>query len=155
MKLDRINAWLSLAGNVAVLAGIVFLAIEINQNTAMMQTQIHQSRAALAMTEAQSIYNSDYVPALLFKVKEEAELSSEERVRYKSLFRAFNRNFDNQLRQFNEGLLAGNIPRSVRRAVLEEIGGSRVAREEWERTKDIYSDDYIEFVDSALGTRSP
>ena len=94
MKLDRVNAWLSLAASVAVLMGIVFLAVEINQNTAMMQTQINQSRAELAMAEARSLYNSDYVPALLVKVKLGEELSKEERVRYKSLVRAFNRNWE-------------------------------------------------------------
>ncbi len=79
MKLDKISAWLTLAANAAVLAGIVFLAIEIRQNTAMMETQIHQSRAALAMAEAQSIYDSAHVPALLVKVEAGQELSSEER----------------------------------------------------------------------------
>ncbi len=155
MKLDRVNAWLSLAASVAVLVGIVFLAVEINQNTAMMETQIHQSRAAQAMAEAQSLYNSDYVPALLVKVKLGEELSNEERVRYTSLFRAFNRNWDNQLRQFNQGFLAANIPRSLRGAILEEIGSSELARMEWERTKDTYSDEYIEFVDSVLLRPTP
>jgi hypothetical protein len=153
MKLDRINAWLSLAANLAVLAGIVFLALEISQNTAMMQTQINQSRAAQAMAEAESIYNSAYVPPLLVKVEAAEELSGEEGIRYRSLFRAFNRNWDNQLRQFDEGLLAGNIPRSIRKAVLTEIASSHLAREEWERTKEIYSDRYIDFVDSVLEDR--
>lgn len=155
MKLDRVNAWLSVAASVAVLVGIIFLAVEISQNTAMMQTQINQSRAAQAMAEAQSLYNSDYVPALLVKAKSGEELSSEERVRYKSLLRAFNRNWDNQLRQFNQGFLAANIPRSLRAAILDEIGRSRFAREEWERTKAAYSDEYLEFVDSVLEAAKP
>ncbi len=37
--------------------------------------------------------------------------------------------------------------------MLEEIGGSRLGREEWERTKEIYSDEYIAFVDAALAGR--
>ena len=155
VKLDRVNAWLSLAASVAVIVGIVFLAVEINQNTAMMQTQINQSRAAQAMAEARSLYNSDYVPALLVKVKLGEQLTSEEKVRYKSLFRAFNRNWDNQLRQFNQGLLAANIPRSLKGAILEEIGSSKFATEEWGRTKAIYSDEYIEFVDSVLEEAKP
>ena len=64
--------------------------------------------------------------------------------------RAFNRNWDNQLRQFNEGLLGGNIPRSLRQAVIDEFAGSGLARKEWQRTKDIYSDQYVKFVDGVL-----
>jgi hypothetical protein len=36
---DKINKWLTLLANLAVIAGIVFLAIELNQNSRMMQTQ--------------------------------------------------------------------------------------------------------------------
>ena len=42
---DNLNRWLSLGANVAVVIGIVFLAIEIRQNTEMTRAQITQSRA--------------------------------------------------------------------------------------------------------------
>lgn len=43
MNLDKINHWLVLVANVGVVAGIVFLAIEIQQNTNAIQTQTYQS----------------------------------------------------------------------------------------------------------------
>ena len=39
MNADKINKWLALVANLAVIAGIVFLALELNQNSRMMQTQ--------------------------------------------------------------------------------------------------------------------
>ena len=39
MNADKINKWLALIANVAVVAGIVFLALELNQNSRMMKTQ--------------------------------------------------------------------------------------------------------------------
>jgi hypothetical protein len=36
MKLSAINDWLTLAANIGVLAGIIFLAMEIQQNTTAM-----------------------------------------------------------------------------------------------------------------------
>ena len=39
MKLDQINRWLSLLANVGVIAGIVFLAIEIRQNNENLTVQ--------------------------------------------------------------------------------------------------------------------
>ena len=38
MKLSELNEWLSLIANVGVLAGIIFLAIEIQQNTNVVRT---------------------------------------------------------------------------------------------------------------------
>jgi len=39
MNADKINKWLALVANVAVVAGIVFLVLELNQNSRMMKTQ--------------------------------------------------------------------------------------------------------------------
>jgi hypothetical protein len=36
---DKINKWLTLAANVAVVAGIFFLALELSQNSRMMHAQ--------------------------------------------------------------------------------------------------------------------
>lgn len=153
MRTEQLNSWLTLAANLAVLAGIIFLAIEISQNTDMMRTQMNQSRAELAMNEAESMYNSDYIPALLTKIRQGGEVSAEERERYGHLFRALNRNWDNQLRQYREGFLDDNIPRSVRSAVNTEIVAVELARELWAQTKQSYSDEYIAFVDGILAEK--
>ena len=42
MKLSNLNEWLTLIANVGVLIGIIFLALEMRQNTSMMQAQIRQ-----------------------------------------------------------------------------------------------------------------
>ena len=98
MRSEQLNDWLTLAANLAVLAGIIFLVIEISQNTDMMRTQINQSRAELAMNEAESLYNSDYIPSLLTKIRQGDDVSAEERERYSHLFRAFNRNWERACR---------------------------------------------------------
>ena len=36
---DQLNRWLSLAANLGVIAGIVFLVVELRQNTDMMRAQ--------------------------------------------------------------------------------------------------------------------
>ncbi len=48
MKLERINAWLTLAGNVAILVGLVALAIEIRGNTTALRIQVMDNAAAAA-----------------------------------------------------------------------------------------------------------
>lgn len=39
MNFEKLNQWLSLLANIGVLLGIIFLAVEMRQNTAMMQAQ--------------------------------------------------------------------------------------------------------------------
>ena len=39
MNTDQVNKWLTVGANIAVVAGIVFLALQLNQNSRMVQTQ--------------------------------------------------------------------------------------------------------------------
>ena len=150
MDTDKLNRWLTLGANIAVLVGIFFLAAEINQNTEMMRAQINQSRAEASMSEAQSMYNSDYLPEILVKLRAGDSISAEERERYVHFLRGLHRNLDNQLRQYREGFLAANIPRSVHQAIMYEVAPTEVARQEWERTREMFSQEYAELVDTVL-----
>jgi hypothetical protein len=154
MDSDRVNRWLTLGANIAVLVGIFFLAAEISQNTDMMRTQINQSRAELSMSEAEAMYNSPYLPEILYKLRNGEQISGVERERYNHFLRGLHRNLDNQLRQHREGYLADNVPRSVRKALTAEVAPIEAARDQWSRTKGSFSDEYIEFVDSILSENS-
>ena len=150
MDADRLNRWLTLTANVAVLVGIFFLAAEISQNTEMMRAQINQSRAEASMSEAQSMYNSQYLPEILLKLRQGSPITAVERERYIHFLRGLHRNWDNQLRQYREGFLADDIPLSVRGAILYEIAPIEVAKQEWERTRQTFSEEYAAFVDGIL-----
>ena len=150
MDSDRLNRWLTLGANIAVLVGIFFLAAEISQNTDMMRTQINQSRAELSMNEAEALYNSEHLPEILVKLRQGEEITPVERERYNHFLRGLHRNLDNQLRQHREGFLADNIPRSVKVALIGEIVSIEAARDQWERTKGSFSDEYIAFVEAIL-----
>jgi len=150
MDADRLNRWLTLAANIAVLVGIFFLAAEISQNTEMMRAQINQSRAEASMSEAQAMYNSQHLPEILVKQRQGSPITAVERERYIHFLRGLHRNLDNQLRQHREGFLADNIPHSVRGAILYEIVPIEVARQEWKRTRQTFSEEYAAFVDNIL-----
>ena len=150
MDADRLNRWLTLAANIAVLVGIIFLAAEISQNTEMMRAQINQSRAEASMSEAQSMYNSQHLPEILVKLREGSTITAVEHERYIHFLRGLHKNLDNQLRQHREGFLADNIPLSVRTAILSEVAYTEVAIQEWNRTRQTFSEEYAAFVDNIL-----
>jgi hypothetical protein len=150
MNADKLNSWLTLGANVGVVIGLALLVYEINQNTEMMQAQINQNRTDTSMSEQQAVYNSDYVPALDVKIKNGEQLSDEELIRYDHIFRAFNRNMDNQLWQYDHGFLGENIPYSIRRAVRLVIAGNKLGIAAWDETKQTFTSEYVAFVDNAI-----
>jgi hypothetical protein len=102
------------------------------------------------MSEQQATYDSDYLPALLARIERREPLSQEDLIRYETYMRAFNRNLDNQLWQYENGLLGENIPRSMKVAVRGVIADSDVSLAIWDEQKIQFTDEYIEFVEDAI-----
>lgn len=150
MNAESLNRWLTLLANIGVVAGLVLLAIQIRQNTDMLRVQMSHSRSETAQSEQQAVFNSPYIPEVLSKVRSDEELTYEEMIRYESYFRAFHRNQDNILWQYNQGFLGSNIPRSVRLAVRTVVGQSRASLDLWDRTKEAYTNECMAFVDDAI-----
>jgi hypothetical protein len=150
MKQIDFTRAIGVLANLGVIVGIVLLAVEIHQNTEMMEAQISQARTETAMAEAQSVYDSEYLLSLMEAIDQGQPLTTTDRLRFAHYLRAFNRNQDNQLWQYRRGLLGENIPRSIRLAVRGELAPRPLAREVWASTKDLYTDDYIEMVDEII-----
>jgi len=149
MDTEAVSRWLSIGANFGVLVGIVFLAVEIQQNTEMTRAQITQSRAEAALAMADLTANSDYLPAIMVKARNGEPLTDEEAIRYVVQIRAALRNQDNNIQQYRQGLLEEYIPRSVAGAVRNIIGTS-FARAYWTENKTGYSEAFVEFVDAIL-----
>ncbi|MEZ5489622.1 MAG: hypothetical protein R3F50_04790 [Gammaproteobacteria bacterium] len=92
MKLDSINRWLTLIANLGVLAGVIFLVIELRQNNviAKAETRSEMSRISVENTR---MYQDPFAIALFSKVNRGEELTLEERgwllLAYESEFKAW------------------------------------------------------------------
>ena len=64
MDTEKVNHWLTLGANVGVLVGIVFLAVEIRQNTASNQSAAYQAWVAANMELNSSLIPADAVVAI-------------------------------------------------------------------------------------------
>ena len=150
MTSEKINSWLSLGANIGVVLGLILLIVEINQNTEMTRAQMTQMRADSAMSQQHAYFNSEYLPAIMGKVRNMEELTAEENRRYRSYFRSFNRSQDSNLWQYNQGYLGENIPRSIEAAARGFIGINDFSIAVWESQKQVYTDEYVAFVEEAI-----
>ena len=150
MNAGKINSWLTLGANVGVVVGLMLLIFEISQNTEMMRAQINQSRTDTALFQQYSMSDTDYMAPIVAKIQRGELLSDEETIRYDAHMRAFNRNQDNNLWQYNQGYLGDNIPASIRGGVRAVIGQSELGVFTWDHQKYSYTDEYIAFADEAI-----
>ena len=151
MELDIVNRWLTPIASIGVILGLFLVGYELRQNSELMRIQINQERADAAMLSNEQLFNSEYLPEILFKIEQDQDLTEVEKIRYIAWFRAINRNQDNVLSQYLTGMLADHTPRSVRDFAHDVVFSSEYSREAWQITKPGYSDAYIDFIENAHG----
>lgn len=124
MNIDNANRWLTLVANFGVLLGIVFLVIELRQNTTALTASAYQSRSAdlqqysltvaesheLAELEANllSEYECDPPVRACYRIDDEyfERLSPAQKVQFKRLLLAILFRTQNLIYQHEQGLLS-------------------------------------------------
>ena len=150
MNSESLNRWISIGANLAVLGSIVFLGMEIRQNTEMTRAQITLGRSQNNLMLAESQFNSEYIPDIVLKSFRGEELTETELYRFNTHLRALLRSYDNDLQQFNQGLLGDHIPRSAEAIVRRFVVRNSLGREYWEANKASFSDEFLNLVDAVI-----
>ena len=104
MDTDRLNRWLTLGANVGVLAGIILLVFELNQNRDMIQAQtrneIWRGAAEVLILTAENPHLADIVA----RSNRGEELSDADNVMYLSRTEAVFRYWENAHYQYRKGM---------------------------------------------------
>jgi hypothetical protein len=104
--MSKLNQWLTLVANLSVVAGIVFLAAEMRQNTAAIQAQTRDSITEKQMEYLSWLATSPELAASLEKIGTEgwAALAPHERTPVTGYVAGIFREAENSYYQFERGL---------------------------------------------------
>ena len=152
MNSFKINDWLSLVANVAVVAGIVFLAIEIRQNNELLRSESRQS--LIANDVASLTANIDNVDVFA-KLGAGEELTAEEKLRLSFMFIIDLRNREFEYFQYTNGLLDEESWLAYR-GVIEINHSTGVGRSWWDEIgRHIVDPEFADQVDDLLADVEP
>ena len=107
MGTDRLNRWLSLAANIGVLIGLIFLIVEVRHAISLSESQAYRNRG----TEIQEAYLelalSADLASIMAKTKDEgvSSLNSAEFIRLAAWFQAVLLRMQNQFNDYQLGYL--------------------------------------------------
>ena len=106
MKTSVLNEWLSLAANLGVIAGIVFLGIEIQQNTAVTRSAVSQEISNASVEFFMRVAeNSDLARVVNIGNRNPSELSEVEIVQFDSVTAAVFMIMEGAYKQYRLGFL--------------------------------------------------
>jgi len=149
---SRLNEWLALIANVAVVGGIVFLAVEISQNNELLRSESRQALVANDLLSlAQGIENAD----VYVKLISNEEMSAEEQLRLSFIFTLDLRNREFEYLQYVNGLLDEETWLAYRHVILINHSSGR-GRVWWnEIGRGIVHPEFAKLVDELLVNAQP
>ena len=152
-RLDRTNSWLSLAANLAILVGLVLVAIELSQNTEHLRLQLTDQITSRMTENNRALLGENPTAAIAKSISEPENLTYAE-------FRIVDAYLINVLAVWEDryflhqaGLVdAANWRRRIEEEVAFELG-SRFAKNWWrESGREFAEPEVAQVVDDALQT---
>jgi hypothetical protein len=113
-KAEKINSWLTLSANLGVLIGLIVLIVELDQNSDLVRSQIHQARADSFVADRISFADSELLLPAMVKFRNAggpsdvsalSQLDPIERERVRRYLGAMLAGYDNLYFQYRNGLL--------------------------------------------------
>jgi len=149
---SKVNEWLTLIANIAVVGGIVFLAVEISQNNELLRSESRQALVANDLLSLnQGVENAD----VYVKLVSNEEMSAEEQLRLSFIFALDLRNREFEYFQYINGLLDEETWLSYRHVILINHSSGR-GRVWWnEIGREIVDAEFAKLVEELLLNAQP
>jgi hypothetical protein len=149
---SKINEWLTLIANVAVVGGIVFLAIEISQNNELLRSE---SRVSLVANDVASLSANFQNADVFAKIVSEGEMTAEDQLRLSFMFALDLRNREFEYFQYVNGLLDEQTWLAYRHVLLINHA-TGLGRKWWDEVgRGIVDLDFAKLVDELLVDAKP
>jgi hypothetical protein len=152
-KLD-LGQTVSILANIGVIAGIVFLAIEISQNNELLGAQARASRVALRQADTALVIENPELAAAYFKYTEGEPVTGYEQMLLDQLVNYRLVNYQNVYREMREGLIdLETIPLEAWKADFDSVSDNQVfsLRDFWlRRGRREFDPDFAQWVEENL-----
>ena len=144
--MKNVSAWMEAAANIGVLAGIIFLTIEVSQNTIATKSE---ASLAIKVAIADSIAEPTTNPKLfdtVYKTYRDEELDPKENLLASFFYHSVLTKMEAALQQYELGVLDENVLESFDSELFMLTGGSSFSRQNWNEQKDSFSPELRQYV---------
>lgn len=146
MKKIDFGETITIVANLGVIAGILFLAIELQQNNRLLDAQVSYNLLMHRTAMKNETYLNPEVAAFRFKVASDEELSPIEQFRLNARRESSLLGYEWEYLQYRSGNL-GYLPLDQWRRFMNE---ARWQTNVWEPNRNLLSEEFIDFVEREI-----
>lgn len=150
MKSDTLNRWISLGANLGVLIGIIFLALEIRQNSNHLALQLEFEATQKIFENNRDLQEPTKAQIFTKAITDPESLTFDEGIVAASLFLNLLNEWEDRYFIYKAGL-TGEI--DWRRHIQENVQwtlGSTFAQEVYKSNRGAFEVEFVDYVDSLL-----
>jgi hypothetical protein len=147
---DRVNSWLSLIASVGILAGLVLVAIELNQNTDQLRLQLVFQTTQKIFENNRDLLGDNPTPTIAKSHTNPEDLTYEEFLIAGSHVLNLLNEWEDRFFVHEAGLISDQ---EWKRHIDENIDwtlGNRFAQGFWQASKSAFEPEFARYVDQAL-----
>ena len=149
--MDRLNQWLTLLANLGVIGGIVFLAVEIQQNTLSNQMTARESATQGHIDYLGYLPDNETLASAHSKLLNGKSLSSVESAQMSIFLQMRWRHYERVYYQWRNDLISEQewtgFKAGIRRSFVEDVPLWTKSKEVWENDKSRFSRDFVEYIE--------
>jgi hypothetical protein len=152
---EALGAIANLFAAIGVIATLIYLSIQIRQNTKAVRSSSIQNLVQSFSTTAQAAVENEYVIPLLLKANAgTAVLTEEERAQLHFWFIMTFRRFEGVYFQRDLGIVRAEVIDGFERSHIA-ILASKSAQEWWANSKEIFNSGFVSYVEELLEKGAP
>ena len=135
--------------SIGVLITLIYLAIQIRQNTDALKVQTRQALSETQFSNINLRATDPQLPMIIAKGTAGEPMTDEEQARFYYHCDASMRQFENAYSHYQAGMLSEPDWTAQRRSIVVSLR-SELARDVWQRLKPTYNESFATIVDEAL-----
>lgn len=151
MNMERLNRWLALVANIGVVAGIVFLGFEIQQNTAATHSSTVQSVTDISTTGLREYAANANLARIRMKGDfEYSSLSELEEFQYFAHNRGYWLHFQNVYFQIGLGAIEPRVWATYERIICVDLASRPGLKLDWDQHANVLDPQFVAVVEACL-----
>ncbi len=149
MKATKISEWLQVIGSFGVLAGLILVALQIQQNTVLVRAELVSNASDAWINIDASKQSESFASVLAKSIVKPQELTAAEILELDGYLFTYIDQLDRDRDLYNLGVF-GTPPEALVRGSLSDYFGNEFARAWWAETKWKFELDIVEAIDREM-----
>ena len=155
MSLDDLGNIGELVAAIGVIASLIYLAVQIRQNTRSVRAATHHS-SARAATESQNVFAQSNDLARIFRTgsRESGELTEDERQRLDAMLLSIFMWYEDTFFQYQQSMIDREVWEGRQRSLLSQLKRPGIASW-WTRRSNFFARSFVSYVDQLAQQAMP